>query len=87
MKQQTARWVRILSVMVWWLMAGTSTVMAADASEAHQAPVLRTAWPYDVGPLNSQGYGANQMMAQAMVYEPLVRYHKGEVEPWHAPPD
>ncbi|MCX2524217.1 nickel ABC transporter substrate-binding protein [Larsenimonas rhizosphaerae] len=84
MKQQTARWVRTLSVMVWCLMAGTSTVMAAEADSGDQAPVLRTAWPYDVGPLNSQGYGANQMVAQAMVYEPLVRYHKGEIEPWLA---
>lgn len=31
-------------------------------------------WPANAGPLDPHGYGPNQMYAQAMLYEPLVRY-------------
>ncbi|MCM2972454.1 nickel ABC transporter substrate-binding protein [Larsenimonas suaedae] len=62
------------------LMALTLVTPMSQADE----PVLDVAWPFDVGPLDSQGYGANQMMAQAMVYEPLVRFHDGKIEPWLA---
>ena len=39
----------------------------------------------NVGPLNPHLYSPNQMFAQAMVYEPLVRYvGKGRIIPWLA---
>ncbi|MGD9213896.1 MAG: nickel ABC transporter substrate-binding protein [Desulfobacteraceae bacterium] len=42
-------------------------------------------WPSNVGPLNPHLYSPNQMFAQAMVYEPLVRYGRdGSVMPWLA---
>ena len=62
------------------LSAGLSTAWAGDA-----APTLTYSWPTNAGPLDPRGYSPNQMYAQAMVYEPLVRYTRsGQLEPWLA---
>ncbi|AOV96785.1 nickel ABC transporter, nickel/metallophore periplasmic binding protein [Edwardsiella hoshinae] len=46
---------------------------------------ITTAWPTNVGPLNPHLYAPNQMFAQSMVYEPLVKYQAdGSVIPWLA---
>ncbi len=46
---------------------------------------LSFSWPSNVGPLNPHGYTPNQMFAQSMVYEPLVKYQSdGSVAPWLA---
>jgi len=46
---------------------------------------ITTAWPVNVGPLNPHLYTPNQMFAQSMVYEPLVKYQAdGSVKPWLA---
>lgn len=46
---------------------------------------ITTAWPVNVGPLNPHLYTPNQMFAQSMVYEPLVKYQQdGSVKPWLA---
>ncbi|KFC04458.1 periplasmic substrate-binding component of an ABC superfamily nickel transporter [Trabulsiella guamensis ATCC 49490] len=46
---------------------------------------LTTAWPVNAGPLNPHLYTPNQMFAQSMVYEPLVKYQSdGSVQPWLA---
>lgn len=58
---------------------------AAFASSAHADPSLNFSWPMNVGPLNPHLYSPNQMFAQNMVYEPLVRYSAdGTVGPWLA---
>jgi len=47
--------------------------------------VLVYSWGSNVGPLNPHTYSPNQMFAQAMVYEPLVKYQAdGTVAPWLA---
>ncbi len=52
---------------------------------APQTTTLTTAWPVNIGPLNPHLYTPNQMFAQNMVYEPLVRYQAdGSVIPWLA---
>lgn len=46
---------------------------------------LDFSWPSNVGPLNPHLYSPNQMFAQAMVYEPLVKYEAdGSIVPWLA---
>ncbi|MFI9663041.1 nickel ABC transporter substrate-binding protein [Klebsiella michiganensis] len=46
---------------------------------------ITTARPVNVGPLNPHLYTPNQMYAQSMVYEPLVKYQAdGSVKPWLA---
>jgi nickel transport system substrate-binding protein len=60
---------------------GLAGLAGARAASAHPATVT-TAWPVNVGPLNPHLYSPNQMFAQAMVYEPLVRYGEGgRIEP------
>ncbi len=50
-------------------------------------------WPSNVGPLNPHLYSPSQMFAQAMVYEPLVKYGPGGkiipclAESWDVSPD
>lgn len=46
---------------------------------------LEFSWNQNVGPLNPHGYSPNQMFAQAMIYEPLVKYQAdGSIAPWLA---
>ncbi|HCM8927861.1 TPA: nickel ABC transporter, nickel/metallophore periplasmic binding protein [Salmonella enterica subsp. enterica serovar Paratyphi B] len=54
-------------------------------AQAAPADEITTAWPVNVGPLNPHLYTPNQMFAQSMVYEPLVKYQTdGSVIPWLA---
>lgn len=54
-------------------------------AQAAASDEITTAWPVNVGPLNPHLYTPNQMFAQSMVYEPLVKYQAdGSVIPWLA---
>lgn len=61
--------------------------------QAAEQDTLYYSWASNVGRLNPHLYSPNQMFAQAMVYEPLVRYGKGGVpepclaESWTISPD
>ncbi|WP_208246182.1 nickel ABC transporter substrate-binding protein (plasmid) [Rhizobium sp. T1470] len=58
---------------------------AALVSSARADPTLNFSWPMNVGPLNPHLYSPNQMFAQSMVYETLVRYQAdGTIKPWLA---
>ncbi|GAB5070071.1 nickel ABC transporter substrate-binding protein [Citrobacter sedlakii] len=62
-------------------------LLACASFFAHAAAPdeITTAWPVNVGPLNPHLYTPNQMFAQSMVYEPLVKYQAdGSVKPWLA---
>lgn len=63
-----------------------STILIAGAiAPAISQERLNFSWVSNVGRLNPHGYSPNQMFAQAMVYEPLVRYRAdGSIEPWLA---
>ncbi len=74
------------------LAGGPTNHLAAYAADA-PADTLRYSWPSNVGELNPHKYSPNQMFAQGMVYEPLVKYAKGgAIEPclaesWTVSPD
>ncbi|MCQ7058466.1 nickel ABC transporter substrate-binding protein [Escherichia coli] len=54
-------------------------------AQAAASDEITTAWPVNVGPLNPHLYTPNQMFAQSMVYEPLVKYQAdSSVIPWLA---
>lgn len=60
-------------------------VCAPFFAQAAASDEITTAWPVNVGPLNPHLYTPNQMFAQSMVYEPLVKYQAdGSVIPWLA---
>jgi len=56
-----------------WMPQPASRPRAATAA----ARSLTFSWPVNAGPLDPHGYSANQMYAQSMLYEPLVRYVEG----------
>lgn len=52
---------------------------------AAESGTLNFSWSANVGPMNPHAYSPNQMFAQSMVYESLVRYAPGgKTEPWLA---
>lgn len=60
-------------------------IAAGSCLPASAQSRLDFSWPSNVGPLNPHHYTPNQMFAQAMVYEPLVKYQTdGTVAPWLA---
>lgn len=76
------------AVLALMLAAGASFPAIAETptDASRPGPVqLNFSWPVNVGPLNPHLYSPNQMFAQAMVYEPLVRYREdGAIVPWLA---
>jgi len=56
-----------------------TSLLLALAAGLFLAPIVRAetldfSWPQNVGPLNPHLYSPNQMFAQAMVYEGLVKF-------------
>ena len=77
-KQKIGRWIQAAC-----LAAGLLNIASAHAESSRAT--LTYSWPTNAGPLDPRGYSPNQMYAQAMVYEPLVRYTAaGSLEPWLA---
>lgn len=65
--------------------AGALLLLCASFAPFAASDTLTTAWPVNVGSLNPHLYTPNQMFAQSMVYEPLVKYQAdGTVRPWLA---
>lgn len=62
---------------------GSSSSSAADhnASSETGAKTIKFSSANDIGPLNPHMYAPNQMFAQNMVYESLVKYVDGKVVP------
>ncbi|WP_026014081.1 nickel ABC transporter substrate-binding protein [Pseudomonas psychrophila] len=80
MKQSRTKKQLALLILGACLSAAVTPAFSADP-----APTLTYSWPTNAGPLDPRGYSPNQMYAQAMVYEPLVRYTaQGTLEPWLA---
>jgi nickel transport system substrate-binding protein len=62
-----------------------ATAMLLAPAPARAAETLTYSWPANAGPLDPHRYSPNQMFAQAMLYEPLVRYGAdGAIHPWLA---
>ncbi|WP_070969452.1 nickel ABC transporter substrate-binding protein [Vibrio sonorensis] len=68
----------IFSLFILLLVSGCDTTEVSDKT-------LTFAWEKNAGPLNPHQTIPNQMYAQAMIYESLVKYGKeGKIEPWLA---
>jgi nickel transport system substrate-binding protein len=69
--------------MLWRLASVLALGLTTPLSVSSQT--LDFSWPLNVGPLNPHSYSPNQMFAQAMLYEPLVKYQAdGTLVPWLA---
>jgi len=74
------RWQSTLACLLCIFLLG----LYSGAARADQDTLVYS-WSSNVGELNPHLYSPNQMFAQAMVYEPLVRYAEGnQVIPWLA---
>ncbi|WP_438445486.1 nickel ABC transporter substrate-binding protein [Gorillibacterium sp. sgz5001074] len=64
-----------------------------EASSAPKEKTITFSWPRDIGPMNPHVYNPSQLIAQSMIYEPLVAYTEGgKLEPhlaesWTVSPD
>lgn len=70
----------------------TSTDGAETATAVEQEQTITMAWPRDIGTMNPHVYNPSQLFAQSMIYEPLVMYKDGKIEPalaesWTISPD
>ncbi len=55
------------------------------AASALPVSQITAAWPVSAGPINPHLYTPNQLYAQGMVYEPLVKFQaNGQIAPWLA---
>lgn len=67
------------------MIAASVLGFAAMTGGAAAETVLNYAWNKNVGPLNPHMYSPSELIGQAMVYEPLVKYQDGgTVIPWLA---
>lgn len=66
-------------------LVGCSTNNTGENSEAEAGPAEKTvtvSWPRDIGTMNPHVYNPSQLIAQSMIYEPLVSYKNGgKLEP------
>ncbi|MFB5268488.1 nickel ABC transporter substrate-binding protein [Paenibacillus enshidis] len=54
----------------------------AAASQTAEEKVVTLSWPRDIGPMNPHVYNPSQLIAQSMIFEPLVNYGEGgKLEP------
>jgi len=69
----------------------SAPVEGADATQKEKT--ITFSWPRDIGPMNPHVYNPSQLIAQSMIYEPLVMYKEGgKLEPhlaesWAISPD
>ncbi len=65
--------------------ASVSDINESEEGESEHEKTLTLSWDKDIGQLNPHMYSQNEMFAQNMVYEPLVKYgQNGTIEPWLA---
>ncbi|QYR21997.1 nickel ABC transporter substrate-binding protein [Paenibacillus sp. sptzw28] len=66
---------------------------ASDEQAGEAKKTITISWPRDIGPMNPHVYNPSQLIAQSMIYEPLVNYTEGgKLEPhlaesWTISPD
>ncbi|MUT64843.1 nickel ABC transporter substrate-binding protein [Paenibacillus sp. NEAU-GSW1] len=65
--------------------AGSNASANNTESATPASKTITVSWPRDVGPMNPHVYNPSQLIAQSMIYEPLVNYNEGgEVVPFLA---
>lgn len=71
-----------ISLAIAIILAGCSDDKAESASGASADNSITISWPRDIGTMNPHVYNPSQLLAQSMIYEPLVSYKEGgEIQP------
>ncbi|MFC0274453.1 nickel ABC transporter substrate-binding protein [Metabacillus herbersteinensis] len=72
----------IVLILSMLLLGCTNESKEDSASNKDSKNMLTFAWPRDIGEMNPHVYNPSQLVAQSMVYEPLVSYQDGgELKP------
>ncbi|MGX2958765.1 nickel ABC transporter substrate-binding protein [Peribacillus sp. JNUCC 23] len=72
----------IVLILSTLLLGCTNESKEDSASNKESKNMLTLAWPRDIGEMNPHVYNPSQLIAQSMVYEPLVSYQDGgELKP------
>lgn len=74
----------IVLLVISMVAAGCSsntTEKSSAAGDTQATKTLTMAWPRDIGPMNPHLYNPSQLLAQSMIYEPLVSYQDGKIVP------
>ncbi|RBW68419.1 nickel ABC transporter substrate-binding protein [Bacillus taeanensis] len=72
----------LIFVLSTVLLGCTNASENASVSNNENDNMLTISWPRDVGEMNPHVYNPSQLIAQSMVYEPLVSYQNGgELKP------
>ncbi|MFJ7975919.1 nickel ABC transporter substrate-binding protein [Peribacillus sp. NPDC096379] len=72
----------IVLILSTLLLGCTNESKEDSASNQESKNMLTLAWPRDIGEMNPHVYNPSQLIAQSMVYEPLVSYQDGgELKP------
>ncbi|WP_248924976.1 nickel ABC transporter substrate-binding protein [Paenibacillus hamazuiensis] len=75
----------IMALIIATALAGCSKDNAAQGTAAGSVQTDKTitvSWPRDIGTMNPHVYNPSQLIAQSMIYEPLVSYKEGgKLEP------
>lgn len=59
-----------------------NTAKKSGTESTEKEKTITVSWPRDMGPMNPHVYNPSQLIAQSMVYEPLVSYKEGgKLEP------
>lgn len=62
--------------------AKQNTAQNSGAEVVQKDKTITVSWPRDIGPMNPHVYNPSQLIAQSMIYEPLVSYKEGgKLEP------
>ncbi|WP_409348107.1 nickel ABC transporter substrate-binding protein [Paenibacillus gyeongsangnamensis] len=60
----------------------SNSVQNSEAGAAQAEKTITVSWPRDIGTMNPHVYNPSQLIAQSMIYEPLVSYKEGgKLEP------
>lgn len=85
MMKSKAKTLFLMLVALAFTLAGCSASNTDDNSGAEAGQTEKTimvSWPRDIGTMNPHVYNPSQLIAQSMIYEPLVSYKDGgKLEP------
>ncbi|MGK7377576.1 nickel ABC transporter substrate-binding protein [Planococcus sp. 1R117A] len=72
----------ILIISIMLMGCANSETGSSSEGTAKEANSITLSWPRDIGSMNPHVYNPSQLIAQSMIFEPLVSYKEGgEIQP------
>ncbi|MBT2757570.1 nickel ABC transporter substrate-binding protein [Mesobacillus foraminis] len=72
----------VMGMLISSILLGCANNEASSVPKEKSDKSVTLSWPRDIGTMNPHVYNPSQLIAQSMIYEPLVRYEEGgKLEP------